>query len=422
MVNRPVTTSGDHLESLVAVLDLIRHGDARTRPELGRLSGLGRMVITQRVAELTAAGLVREGQFGRSTGGRAPRELEFHRKAGLVLVAQLGATGAGMAVGDLTGRLLHHVEEPGDIAAGPETVLARVEEVFDELLTREPEDQREIWGIGIGVPGPVEFASGRPVAPPIMPGWDGYSVRDRLAKRYNAPVWADNEVNLMLLGEYRGGLARGVADAVFIKIGTGIGAGLISAGRLHRGAQGCAGDVGHVATAEAEDVLCRCGNRGCLEAVAGSAAIVRDATAAAAEGRSEHFAAISAQRPLTRQDVARAAEAGDPVAHELLARSGRLVGGILATVVNLFNPELVVVGGGVPALGDVVLANIRQAVYTRSPPLATRDLRIVRSPPHNRAGLNGAAYMVVDELFSRDVLQAWLPAGSPVGQPTVVGA
>ncbi|MCW2719358.1 MAG: hypothetical protein QOG20_3528 [Pseudonocardiales bacterium] len=409
----------DQLDGLVTVLDLVRWGEARTRPELGRLSGLGRTVITQRVGQLIESGLVEEGSLGPSTGGRAPRQLRFRAEAGAVLVAELGATHISVGITDLAGKLLQHREQPWDIAAGPDSSLRQVEAAFDEL--RAMPGNPDIWGIGIGVPGPVEMATGRPIAPPIMPGWDGYPVRDRLSAQYGVPVCVDNEVNAMALGEYRAGLGRGVPDLVYLKLGTGIGAGLISGGRPHRGAQGCAGDVGHVAVVDDDAIVCRCGNVGCLEALAGGAALARDATAAATAGRSPMLAdRLAEQGKLEAKDVSRAAQHGDPVSVDLLSRSGRLVGTMLATLVNFYNPSLVIIGGGVAASGDMLLAAVRQAVYRRSLPLATRDLRIARSPLDDRAGLMGAGFMVVDELFSASRIGTWITAGTPVGRPELI--
>ncbi|MGH3950383.1 MAG: ROK family protein [Pseudonocardiaceae bacterium] len=415
--------ASEQLDGLVTVLDLVRSGGARTRPELGRRSGLGRTVITQRVAQLIDCGLLEEGALGASTGGRAPRELQFRASAGHVLVAELGATSISVGLADLAGALLEQYEEPSNIARGPEETLGRVEELFEQLLTSRSPADPPVWGIGIGVPGPVEFATGRPIAPPIMPGWDGYPIRDRFAARYDVPVWVDNEVNLMALGELRGGLARGEHDLVYLKIGTGIGAGLISRGLLHRGDQGCAGDVGHVAVADDTTVVCRCGNTGCLEALAGGAALARDGATAAAEGRSRYLADLLKEKDrIEARDVARAATHGDPVSVDLLTHSGRLVGEMLATLVNFYNPALVIIGGGVAAAGDLLLAAIRQTVYRRSLPLATRDLRIARSPLSDRAGLMGAAFMIIDELFSRERLGTWIDHGTPIGRSDLVHA
>jgi glucokinase-like ROK family protein len=414
----PVST--DQLDGLVTVLHLVRSGQARTRPELTRISGMGRGAVTQRVAELLDSGLLVESELGRSTGGRPPRELAVRAEAGLVLVAPLGATHFAAGVTDLTGRVLEYVEEPGDIAAGPDATLAHLEELFDRLLARDTIPDAPVYGIGVGLPGPVEFASGTPVSPPIMPGWDGYPVRARLSERHDVPVWVDNDVNLMALGELRVGAARNQQDVIYVKIGTGIGAGLISSGRLHRGTQGAAGDIGHATVDAAGGVVCRCGNIGCLEALAGGAALSRDGTTAAEEGRSDFLARVLASgQPIRAADVAAAAEHGDPVAVELLTRSGQLVGETVATLVNFFNPALVLLGGGVALGGDMILASVREAVYRRSLPLATRELRIDRSTLNPDPALSGAAHMVLDELFSRQRLGRWLPVGSPSGYPEI---
>jgi glucokinase-like ROK family protein len=289
-----------------------------------------------------------------------------------------------------------------------------VEKLFKRCLSEASHVPSQLWGIGIGVPGPVEFESGRPVSPPIMPGWDLYPVRERFAS-YRVPVWVDNDVNIMALGEGTAGLGRGRDNFVFIKIGTGIGAGIIVGGRLHRGTKGCAGDIGHIQVIDSgPEVVCRCGHFGCLEALAGGAALGRDAEAAAREGRSRFLATLLEEKgSLEALDVARAATHGDPTSVELVTSAGRLVGRVVAGIVNFFNPSLVVIGGGVAGTGDLLLATIRESVYRRSLPLATRDLTVKRSTLGGLAGVVGAAAMVTDELFAPQRLSQWLEAGAP---------
>jgi glucokinase-like ROK family protein len=414
MLIQPGPVPDEALDALAAVLDEIRLGRSRSRAELVTRTGLSRGVVAQRVSELIDRGLVVEGDPGPSTGGRPPRQLAFQAHAGHLLVADLGASSIDVAATTLDGRILGHLDEPADIAAGPDAVLDRVEELFDRLRTGTRGLAGQAWAIGIGVPGPVEFRTGRCISPPIMPGWDGYPVRERFAARYGAPVWVDNDVNVLALGEWRAGIAVGHDNVVVVKVGTGIGAGIISDRRLHRGAQGAAGDVGHIQVAGARPVVCRCGNIGCLEALAGGAALARDGEAAAVAGRSPRLAAaLDRSGAVTAEDVAVAASFGDPVALELLQDAGRQVGGMLAAVVNFFNPSLIVVGGGVARSGDALLASIRETVYRRSLPLATRDLLIQRSSLGTLAGVIGAAAMVADELFARDALARWVEAGVP---------
>lgn len=404
----------DALDDLVSILDEIRSARSSSRSELVTRTGLGRGIVAQRVSELIEIGLVVEGEIGPSTGGRPPRQMTFRADAGHVLVADLGATSIDVAVTDLDGRILGHRDEPADIAAGPERCLERVDEIFEELGSATRDLPGRLWGVGIGIPGPVEFRTGRPVSPPIMPGWDDYPVRERFANRLAAPVWVDNDVNLLALGEWRSGIAVGHDNVAVVKIGTGIGAGIISNGRIHRGAHGAAGDVGHIQIVDDPSVICRCGNVGCLEALAGGGALARDGEAAAMSGRSDRLRlALDQHGRVTAEDVARAASFGDPIAVALLNDAGHRVGLMLASVVNFFNPSLIVIGGGVAQSGDQLLAAIRETVYRRSLPLATRDLLVKRSSLGALAGVIGASTMVVEQLFSRDAMARWLPVGAP---------
>lgn len=419
--NPPIALADEIVDSLVAVLDVVRHDVASTRPEIMRRTGLGRGVVVQRVGELLERNLIIEAGLEASSGGRPPRALHLNAGAGHILVADLGATSIGVAVADLAGRLVEQVEEPSNITDGPEFILGRVDEMFKAVRPRAARGLGALWGIGIGVPGPVEFAAGRPVSPPIMPGWDEYPVRARFSARHDVPTWVDNDVNVMALGEYRAGVARGHEAAIFIKVGTGIGAGIIIDGRLHRGSNGSAGDVGHIQVTDDPSIICRCGNVGCLEAVASGAALAREGSAAAVEGRSPILARLLAENGrIEALDVGWAASHGDAVSRDLIATAGRWIGSMVATLVNALNPSLVVIGGGVSGIGDPLIASIRETVYRRSLPLATRDLRIVRSELEGDAGRIGAASMVVDELFARERIATWLPVGSPIGLADVI--
>ena len=372
--------TADHL---VPILDLIRFGRATTRPEIARVMGLGRTVVTQRIADLIEAGLIIDGSMAESTGGRPSRSLAFNSSVGTLLAAELGATAVNAALTTVSGDIIEQRHEDIDIADGPDVVLGILERIFDELLATHP--RPSLWGIGIGLPGPVEFSNGSPTSPPIMPGWDRYPVRVRLSSRYNAPTWIDNNVNMLALGELRRGVAVGVEDAIFVKIGTGIGAGLISEGQLHRGRRAPPGDIGHVRVTESSSEVCRCGKVGCLEALAGGYAIARQATAAAQSGASPFLAELlTSGHRLTARDVSSAAARGDLVANQILSQAGQLVGQTIAAMVNFFNPSLVIIGGGVALAGDRFLASIRQRLDAHSPsPPATsawHDPNWVTSP------------------------------------------
>ncbi len=376
------------------LLQLIRRGDARTRTDLVGTTGLARSTVAARIDQLLAEGLISEIGEAPSTGGRPPAVFGFNRDAGVVLVADLGATHARFAVSDLGGTPLAEMSQDLDIAQGPEAVLSAVEKQFVALLKRAERSPDLVRGVGIGVPGPVEFAEGRAVNPPIMPGWDNFPIRDRFVERYQVPVLVDNDVNIMALGEHWVSTPP-VNDFVFIKVGTGIGSGLILGGTLHRGAQGAAGDIGHVQIVAAEGVMCRCGNEGCLEAVAGGRALAMQLTAAGVPAAGS-------------RDVVRLAKTGNGLATMRIREAGRLIGRVVAMIVNTLNPDTIIIGGDVADAGEQLIAGIREVVYQRSTALATSKLVVGQSTLGDRAGITGAAAMVIEYILSPAAVDAAL--------------
>jgi predicted NBD/HSP70 family sugar kinase len=245
-----------------------------------------------------------------------------------------------------------------------------------------------VCAVGVGGPGPVEYSPGRPSHPPIMPGWHDYPIPSAFG-RYECPVYVDNDVNVMALGEM--GIAGSVQDVLVVKVGTGIGCGVIVDGQVYRGAQGSAGDIGHIYVAQPEGrtVTCRCGNENCLEAIAGGGALLRDAARAGL--------AVT-----TTREVVELAAQGDGVALELVRGAGRTIGTVLASLVNFFNPHRIVMTGGVAQAGIPLLAGIREAVYRRSLPLAARSLEITVSDAPDLSGRMGAALMAIDGFLDDD--------------------
>jgi predicted NBD/HSP70 family sugar kinase len=367
------------------VLRLIREGSASTRGELVSTTGLARSTISHRVDALLSRRLLVANDEAASTGGRPAQLLSFNRGAGLVLAAELGASHARVAVVDLGGAILADEAHDIDIADGPEAITAWLDERFRHLVRETGRDLGSVLGIGVGLPGPVEYASGVPIAPPIMPGWDELSVAERLRDRVGAPVLVDNDANLMALGERRTAWP-GSEHLLYVTVGTGIGAGMISHGRVLHGAQGAAGEIGHVRLRDHDDVRCRCGNRGCLEAVAGGGAL--------AQTLRERGRAVSDVR-----DVVRLFRAGDPEAAALIREAGRRLGEVLAASINAFNPGVIVIGGDLAEADEPLLAGVREVVYQRAVPLGTRSLRIVPSSLDATAGVVGAAIMAIEHIL-----------------------
>jgi predicted NBD/HSP70 family sugar kinase len=335
-----------------------------------------------------------ESGDGPSTGGRRPVLLTLNPEAGVVLAADLGATHCHVAAADLAGKTTVIRDSAVDIAAGPVAVLDEVQHHFADVLSRCGRSSSDVLAIGIGVPGPVEFYTGTVVRPPIMPGWDDFVVSEYLGKSFDAPVVVDNDVNAMALGEY---VERGQRDTslLFIKVGTGIGCGIVSHGELHHGMDGAAGDIGHIRLPDHDSTVCACGNTGCLEAVASGAAIAR---CLRGEGRDVQ----------TSSDVVRLAQAGDPDVMYRIRTAGEQIGSVVASLVNFYNPETVIIGGSLAALYDDLLAAIRGVVYQRALPLATRRLRLETTALGWQAGLLGAIELARRSAFSPGVLGRWL--------------
>jgi glucokinase-like ROK family protein len=366
------------------------------RSELTDVLGVSRSKVSLEVGRLLEAGLLVEDGLAESEGGRRSSLLSIPRSAGLIAAVDVGATSIDVALSTLGSELVAHRGEVADVRDGPKVILGRVKELLEGLIREQGADRRDVRAIGVGVPGPVEQASGLLRSPPIMPGWDRFPIRDAFAGEYAAPVFVDNDVNVMALGECWGGVARGVDNLLFVKIGTGIGGGIIADGRLYRGIQGCAGDIGHICV-DPEGPVCTCGNRGCLEAMAAAPAIVRKAERAARDGLSPVLTSVLGERgELSARDVGEAAGMGDYRALEIIRESGRLVGGVLATLVSTLNPSLIVIGGGVANIGHSLLAEIRSTVYGRSLPLATRNLPIVLSELDQVAGVTGASVLAAE--------------------------
>jgi predicted NBD/HSP70 family sugar kinase len=380
------------------MLRLIRDAGTATRGELIARSGLGRSTVSQRVDALLARNLVIETGEARSTGGRPPGTLVFNPGAGIVLAADLGATHARVAIADLSGEPLVQATGELAIADGPERVLGWVEERFAELLEQTGHTPCQVRAIGMGVPGPVEFATGRPVSPPIMPGWDGYDIPKRLGEHYPVPILVDNDVNIMALGEHSTNW-RGCEYLLLIKVGTGIGCGIVTKSQVYRGAQGAAGDIGHIRVVGHDDVICECGNVGCLEAVAGGRALARAA-------RDLGFDAHDSR------DVVALVQAQNADVVRLVRQAGRHLGEVLSGLVNSLNPDVIIIGGDVAAAGQQLFAGVRQVIYERSTALATQHLKLVPSELGDRAGMIGAATLAIEHLLSPDVLERMLSEAS----------
>jgi predicted NBD/HSP70 family sugar kinase len=377
-----------------AVLHLVRTGRTSSRSEIARLTGVSASTAATRVQALLDHGYLEEAGDGVSQGGRRPRRIQLRTGAGTIGVADLGASHASLAVFDLGGRLLLERYESIRVQDGPEAVLGRV---HDRLLGMRDElsDAPQLRGITVGVPGPVDSRDGRIVSPARMPGWNGADVPALLRAMTDVPVLVENDANLMAVGEYAASPDPG-RHLIFLKAGSGIGCGVVVDGLLHRGARGVAGDISHVSVAGGKDVPCSCGRVGCLDAVASGAALAR---ALADAG----FEVTDAAGVLA---LARDAE---PVSARMLRDAGRSTGEVLATIVNFFNPDTLVLGGSL-SRAEPYVASLRSTLYERCLPLATDSLRVVTTTTGRLAGVIGGAQLMLEHLFDPERVNASIQA------------
>jgi glucokinase-like ROK family protein len=382
------------------VLNVIREGRLISRADIAKQTRLSRSTVSAIVDQLLATELIRERGVGVSRGGRRPILLEFNPRAGFVVGLDMGAAHLMVVVADLDARLLVTLEEPFAIAIGPETGLSKVAQMVEAALEQAAIPGGRVFGLGVAVPGPVDYAAGTVVSPPIMPGWDRAPIRDRLQDRLNVPVFLDNDANLGALGEYTYGAGKNVPNLAYIKAATGVGCGLIVEGHIYRGQRGYAGEIGHL-TIDENGPPCRCGSFGCLESMASAEAVVRRAEAAVQAGQKTSLRETQGQ--LTLAAIAHAAHAGDALSQQLFEEAGRHIGVALAGLVNLLNPGLVIIGFGVDEARDLLLDPVQRTVEARTMNGAAADARIMPGQLGRQAIAIGAVALVLQHTFQSPV-------------------
>jgi predicted NBD/HSP70 family sugar kinase len=358
-----------------------------TRAELGQLTGLSRTAIAVRVAALMDLGLVAESEAAASTGGRPAAMLTFDADAGVVLCVAVGISRTRLAVCNLAGEIVATSDIDQEVALGPDDLMPDVVKRLDVLL----QDRRDVpvYGVGLSMPGPVDRERGCSRDSPILRGWDGVELRpyfSELQALSGVSVLFDNDANAIALGE-RGGELAGLDDLLVLKASTGLGAGIIAGGVLQRGAAQAAGEFGHNKIAAAQGIPCRCGDTGCLEAIAGGWALVHQLQQ---QGRSVRH----------MRDVIELVHAGDPDARRMIRDSGRHIGEVVAAAVNLLNPAVLVIAGDLAAAYEVFVAGFRESLYRNATAMATRELEVVPAAHGGHSAVVGTAAMVLDEVLS----------------------
>ncbi|GAA3277979.1 transcriptional regulator [Streptomyces lavendulae subsp. lavendulae] len=384
----PGSQSSLHRANLERVVRAVRLAGSLTQAEIARTTGLSAATVSNIVRELKEGGTVEVTDT--SAGGRRARSVSLSGDAGIVIGVDFGHTHLRVAVGNLAHQVLAEETEPLDVDASWVDGFDRAEALVGRLIEGVGVGRDKVIGVGLGVPGPIDVESGTLGSTAILPGWAGINPRKELSQRLGVPVYVDNDANLGALGELVWGSGRGVKDLAYIKVASGVGAGLVINGQIYRGPGGTAGEIGHI-TLDESGPVCRCGNRGCLETFAAARYVLP-------------LLQGSHGPELTMERVVELAREGDPGCRRVISDVGRHVGSGVASLCNLLNPSRVVLGGSLAEAGELVLAPIRESVGRYAIPSAARQLSVLTGSLGGRAEVLGALALVLSEMGDSTLL------------------
>src|SRR5690349_22910255 len=391
----PGSQSSLHRANLERVVRAVRMAGSLTQAEIARSTGLSAATVSNIVRELKDGGTVEVTPT--SAGGRRARSVSLSGDAGIVVGVDFGHSHLRVAIGNLAHQVLAEESEPLDVDASWVQGFDRAEELVNRLIAATGVDRSKIAGVGLGVPGPIDVESGTVGASASLPGWVGTRPAEEMRGRLGVPVHVDNDANLGALGEMVWGSGRGVRDLAYIKVASGVGAGLVIDGRIYRGPGGTAGEIGHI-TLDESGPVCRCGNRGCLETFT-AARYVLDLL------RGSHGPGLTLAR------MVQLGREGDPGCRRVIADVGRHIGMGVASLANLLNPSRVVLGGDLAEAGELVLAPIRESVARYAIPSAARRLSVVAGGLGARAEVLGALALALSEVGDSTLLDGSVAGG-----------
>lgn len=367
---------------------MIANGGEVSRREIIASTGLARSTIEGHLEVLLRAGLIQEAGTGiQASRGRPAQSFRINPKRGIVLIVDIAIDQSVIAIMTLDKQMLGRKTFNVSVDQGPSEFVELLGQAFEELREALGIPDAEALAISVGIPGPVDSHRGVVVRPSLMPGWDGFEACKFMAEKFNCDAVVDNDVNLKALGEART-LGSAMLPLLRISISKGIGGGFVSeSGLLLHGADGSAGDIGHFRASDSSDVLCDCGNRGCLSAVASVVAMA---------------ARVSDRlgRDVTPRDLIELLGRGDATTVSVVKELAAVLGNAIADLVNFCNPARVVIGGEITLCTDDVLSQIRSVVYQQAQPLATRNLSIVNTELGDEAGLIGGMVSAIEQVLS----------------------
>ncbi|MEU9997742.1 ROK family transcriptional regulator [Streptomyces sp. NPDC050848] len=397
----PGSQTSLHRANLERVVRAVRMAGSLTQAEIARATGLSAATVSNIVRELKDGGTV--DVTPTSAGGRRARSVSLSGDAGIVIGVDFGHTHLRVAVGNLAHQVLAEESEPLDVDASSAEGFDRAEHLVMRLIGATGIGRDKVVGVGLGVPGPIDVSSGTLGSTSILPGWSGINPADELSGRLGVPVYVDNDANLGALGELVWGSGRGVKDLAYIKVASGVGAGLVIDGRVYRGPGGTAGEIGHI-TLDESGPVCRCGNRGCLETFTAARYVLP-------------LLQPGHGPDLTMERVVQLAREGDPGCRRVIADVGRHIGSGVANLCNLLNPSRVVLGGDLAEAGELVLGPIRDSVSRYAIPSAARQLSLAPGALGGRAEVLGALALVLSEMGDSTLLESSLPGAAQVSTP-----
>jgi len=351
------------------ILNLLWKEREISRAELARRTNLSRSTVSAIVNDLLSTGLVEETRTGTSSGGRRPIMLEFQDQASFIVGIELGATHVSCVLTDLRCNVRASWSAPAPVREEPEVALKKMTMAVRSVLAADGVQPDQVLGIGVAVPSPVDRERPGELLPLVVPKWAGYNIATHLQRSFKRPVLVDNDANLGALAELWWGAGSSVKDLAYIKVATGIGAGLIIDGRIFRGSGGVAGEIGHTSI-DPSGPQCICGLKGCLTTLIGTPALLQ---------RAKHELRASGSdlpAPDNIDELVNAALDGDPISVGIIHYAGDKLGVGIANMLNLFNPQMVILGGGIGRAGDLLLGAVRETIVDLSLPASIRNAEI----------------------------------------------
>ena len=381
------------------ILNLLWRERQISRASLARRTGMSPSTVSAIVSDLLSTGLVKETSAGVSSGGRRPIILEFQDQASFIIGIELGATHVSCVLTDLRCKVRASWSAPAAVREEPETALHKMGMAVRSVLEADAVQPSLVLGIGVAVPSPVDKERPGELLPLVVPKWKGYNIASHLEDSFKRPVFVDNDANLGSLAELWWGTGCSEANLAYIKVATGIGAGLIIDGNIFRGSSGIAGEIGHTSI-DPNGPQCVCGLKGCLTTLIGTPALLeRAADELRARGSDR-------QPPRGIDELVDAALAGDPMSVELIEYAGEKLGIGIANMLNLLNPKMVVLGGGIARAGDLVLDPVRETIRGLSLPASISNTEILTTGLNEWGIAVGAATLVLQAALETPALFA----------------